>query len=111
MIRILSPRSVCTTTSNLSRCEHPKIMNRFSDCECAGSKIVTESGSPNNVAASSKLTPCLARFNAALAAFHSKVSTQKIQTPLASIVHQNILHFQQLAAGGLKFFQVGFGLG
>ena len=26
MMRILSPRSVCTTTSNLSRCERPKMM-------------------------------------------------------------------------------------
>ena len=87
MIRILSPRSVCTTTSNLSRCERPKIMKRFSACECAGSKIVTESGSPNTVAASSKGTPCLARFNRALLASHSKVSTPEIQTPIARIVH------------------------
>jgi hypothetical protein len=35
---------------------------RVSVCECAGSGIVMETGSPKTVAASSKLTPCLARF-------------------------------------------------
>ena len=90
MIRILSPRSVCTTTRNLSRCEHPKMMNRSSICECAGLKIVTDSGSPNTVAASSNWTPCLARFNRALLASHSKVSTSEIQTPFAPVVHPKL---------------------
>jgi len=41
MMRILSPRSVWTTTSILAVCDRPKMMNRFSACECAGSYIGT----------------------------------------------------------------------
>jgi hypothetical protein len=42
MMRILSPRSVWTTTSILPECDRPKMMNRFSACECAGSGMVME---------------------------------------------------------------------
>jgi hypothetical protein len=38
------------------------------------------------VAAASKLTLCLARFDCALCASHSKVNTVKIQTPFAPFV-------------------------
>src|ERR1017187_3157763 len=91
MMRILSPRSVWTTTSNFPSWERPKIMNRFSLCECAGSGIVTERGSPKTVAAASKLTLCLARFDCALFASHSKVNTPEIQTPFAPFVHPKLL--------------------
>ncbi len=90
MMRILSPRSVWTTTSNFSSWARPKMMNRFSLCECAGSGIVTERASPKTVAAASKLTLCLARFDCALCASHSKVNTVKIQTPFAPFVHPKL---------------------
>ena len=35
--------------------------------------------------------PCLARFNPALFASHSKVSTREIQTPLAPVVHPKMI--------------------
>src|SRR4030095_2226052 len=37
---------VCTTTTNLPRCELPMITNRSSTSECAGSGIVSERASP-----------------------------------------------------------------
>src|SRR5438034_11635943 len=44
--------------------------------ELSGSSIVTASGSPNTVLASSNDTLCLARFAAAFLAFHSKRTAQ-----------------------------------
>lgn len=57
-MRTLSPLSVCTTTSNFLWCDCPTEIHRFSNCECAGSEIVSERTSPNTIAASSKPTPC-----------------------------------------------------
>src|ERR1035437_3076308 len=67
-------RSVCTTTNIFRRCELPMMINRSSTCECAGSGIVSDNGSPNTVVASAKLTSCLARFDLALFSSHSKFS-------------------------------------
>src|SRR6266540_3304799 len=48
--------------------------NRSSACEWPGSGIVNDNGSANTVAASSKLTPCFARFDLALSS--SPLKTQ-----------------------------------
>ena len=62
-------------------------MNRSSAAEWSGSGIVIESGSPNAVAASAKLTPCLRTLAAAFRASHAKRRgmAQSIRTP--KVVH------------------------
>ena len=52
----------------------PKRSHRGSPIECSGSGIVIDSGSPKVVAASSKATPCLRRFAAALSRSQTKRS-------------------------------------
>src|SRR5476651_2057849 len=64
------------------------MMKRVSVCECAGSRIVMETGSPKTVAASSKLTPCLARFDPALCASHSKVSMTDVELAEAAAANK-----------------------
>ena len=83
-MRILSPRSVCTTTSNFRWCDYPSTIERSSTCEWAGLEIVSDNGPPKTVEASSKLTPCLARFDFALHPSHSKLSGMTQSCPVCA---------------------------
>lgn len=73
MMRILSPRFACTTTSVRRRYDCPIVIRRSSVAEWRGSSMVRDNGSPNTVATSSKETPCFFRFPYALCSSHSKV--------------------------------------
>src|SRR5688572_20204386 len=59
MIRIVSPRIVCATTSKRPFVDIPKVTKRSSPDEWSGSVPVTESRSRNTVDASSNETLCL----------------------------------------------------
>lgn len=56
---------------NRCRCDRPSSTNRCSEGEYSESMTVIESTSLNAETASSKLIPCLRRFNAALVGLHS----------------------------------------
>src|SRR5271157_5288239 len=71
-MRILSPRSVKTTTKSRRLWDSPRLTKRSSSSECSGSGIVRASGSPKTVLASSNETPCFLRFCLALLSSHSK---------------------------------------
>src|SRR5687767_15793863 len=74
MTRILSFRSVYDTTSNSPRWDIPISMNRFSDSEWSGSKMVIERVSRRTVVASSKDTPWCFRLLLAFFGSHSNSS-------------------------------------
>src|SRR5271157_6015403 len=71
-MRILSPRSVNTTTKSRRLWDSPRLTKRSSSSECNGSGTVRASGSPKTVLASSNDTPCFLRFCLALFSSHSK---------------------------------------
>ncbi len=71
MMRILSPRSVCGTTSRFPRLERPRIAHRSSPIECSGSGMVIESQSANTVVASSNDMRRFLRFCCAFRGSHS----------------------------------------
>src|SRR3990172_11234296 len=71
MIRIASSCSVCQTITTLCRFDMPVVKNRSSVTECSESGTVVASASPKTELASSKETPCLARFAAAFSGCHS----------------------------------------
>ena len=115
--RILSPLSVCTTTSNFPWWDRPSTIDRSSSCEWAGSGIVSERASPNTVAASSKLTPCLARLVLALFWFHSKLSgmaqacrmferkpSRNLSTRFSLNTLGNLIHCTRVKPGRRRFF-------
>ena len=77
-MRSLSPRSAKATTTRRDRRDIPIKRRRSSESEWSGSEIVTESGSPNAVTASSNEMPCLSTFCRAFSASHSNVYCNRI---------------------------------
>lgn len=71
IIRTLGGRSVNATSNRRSCSEYPTMISRGSSDECSGSSKILAIGSPNTVAASSKVTPCLRPFSLAFAGSHS----------------------------------------
>ena len=65
MIRTTSPRSAYITATKRRPRERPSKTKRCSPAEWRGSDTIQPNGSPNTVAASSKETWCLARFDVA----------------------------------------------
>jgi len=60
--------------------------------------MVSECGSPKTVVADSKLTRCLVKFDLALFASHSKVSTPEIQASF------NLLVYLKLIGSAIAFY-------
>src|SRR5258708_9120568 len=65
MIRITLPCCLKDTSKSLPDHEAPARISLASPSECSGSGLTLCRGSPNAVCASWKLTPCLAKFEAA----------------------------------------------
>ena len=75
VLRLASRTHTVFTVIRRRLVESPIVMERGSSSECCGSRIVPARGSPNTVDASSKDTPCLAKFRAAFAGSHSNCTT------------------------------------
>ena len=71
MMRMVSFRSVCATTSTCPAEDAPSVRKRASSRECVASGNVVESGSSSAVAASWKATRCFLAFAAAFVGSHS----------------------------------------
>ena len=80
MIRMVSFRSVCATTSTLPRVDAPIVTKRASSKERVSPGNVVDSGSSSTVVASWKLTRCFLRFALAFAGSHSNC-TLRVYAP------------------------------
>src|ERR1022692_562646 len=78
MMRMRPSRSVYDTTKSRSNSDRPMLSIRGSVSECLRSSIVASKGSPNTVAASSKVTPCFCTLAAALSSSHSNSTVSPI---------------------------------
>src|SRR5437868_198099 len=78
MMRILSPRSVETTTRSRRRWDSPKVIKRSSSCECSGSGIVRASGSP--------------KTEAPRARTELQLKLERLPPPVLAVIHARHAH-------------------
>ena len=78
MMRIVSPRSACATTSVLPSLDRPIVTDRCSPREWAGSGYVVDKGSSRTLAASRNPTACFRRLTASFSGFQVNVMHQGV---------------------------------